>query len=164
MDSGKFTFAPLTQAQAAEVLSWRYAPPLDFYNPPPAVPGMVENLIDPQWQFHGVVYGARLVGYASFGADGQLPGGDYSAPALDIGLGLHPDLVGQGYGGAFIEAILAFATQTFTPEALRLTVAAFNHRARQLYENLEFERTARFYHNQTEYLVLVKPVTTRQGH
>ena len=92
------------------------------------------------------------------------PGGDYSASALDIGLGLHPDLVGQGYGGAFIEAILAFATQTFTPEALRLTVAAFNHRARQLYEDLEFERTARFYHNQTEYLVLVKPVTTRQGH
>ena len=102
MDRDRFTLMPLTRSQAAEVLSFRYAPPLDFYNPPPAYPGAIENLIDPKWQFHGVEYDRQLVGYASFGADGQLPGGDYTAPALDIGLGLHPDRVGQGYGGAFV--------------------------------------------------------------
>ena len=87
MDRNRFTLMRLTRGQAAEVLSFRYAPPLDFYNPPPAYPGAIENLIDPKWQFHGVEYDRQLVGYASFGADGQLPGGDYTAPALDIGLG-----------------------------------------------------------------------------
>ena len=47
MDRDRFTLMPLTRSQAAEVLSFRYAPPLDFYNPPPAYPGAIENLIDP---------------------------------------------------------------------------------------------------------------------
>lgn len=163
MDRNRLTLMPLTHSQAAEVLSFRYAPPLDFYNPPPAHPGAIKNLIDPKWQFHGIVCDGQLVGYASFGADGQLPGGDYTAPALDIGLGLHPDRVGQGYGRAFVSAILDFATSTFAPPAMRLTVAVFNQRAVRLYQALGFVGTARFFHHQTEYLVLMKPLTPRQA-
>lgn len=164
MDIDNFNFAPLTNAQAADILSWRYAPPLDFYNPPSNTPGMVENLVDPQWQFHGIVYDQRLVGYASFGADGQLPGGNYSKPALDIGLGMHPDLVGQGYGAAFVSAIASFAISHFIPQSLRITVAAFNQRALALYQGLQFEHTATFSHQQTQYLVLVKRLKTQSGH
>jgi RimJ/RimL family protein N-acetyltransferase len=163
MDQNAFKFMPLTHSQAAEVLNFRYAPPLDFYNPPPAYPGAIENLIDPKWQFHGIEYDGQLAGYASFGADGQLPGGDYTAPALDIGLGLHPNHIGQGYGSAFVAAILNFGINTFAPEALRLTVAVFNQRAVRLYQSLGFEETARFFHHQTEYLVLTKRLTSRQS-
>ena len=163
MDRNRFTFTPLSHRQAAEILSFRYAPPLDFYNPPLAYPGAIENLIDPKWQFHGVEYDGQLAGYASFGADGQLPGGDYTAPALDIGLGFHPDHIGKGYGSAFVSAILDFAINTYAPLALRLTVAVFNQRAVHLYQDLGFKGSTRFVHHQTEYLVLMKPITPCQA-
>jgi len=55
-----------------------------------------------------------------------------------------------------------FAINTFAPQALRLTVAVFNQRALRLYQDLGFEGTTRFFHHQTEYLVMKKPITPRQ--
>jgi ribosomal protein S18 acetylase RimI-like enzyme len=44
-----------------------------------------------------------------------------------------------------------------------LTVAVFNQRALRLYQDLGFEGTTRFFHHQTEYLVMMKPITPRQA-
>jgi hypothetical protein len=41
------------------------------------------------------------IGFCCFGPDAQLRGGDYHEPALDVGLGLRPDLVGKGLEVAF---------------------------------------------------------------
>ena len=80
-----------------------------------------------------------MVGFCSFGADGQVPGGDYSNEGLDIGLGMRPELTGQGNGAVFFGAILDYALSTFRPEFLRLTVAKFNLRALKLYESFGFK-------------------------
>ena len=53
--------------------------------------------------------------HCSFGIDAQVPGGDYSAQALDVGLGLRPDHTGQGLGVTFLGAILAFAQERYSP-------------------------------------------------
>ena len=55
-------------------------------------------------------------------------------PDLDYGLGLRPDLTGQGLGLEFFLAGLAFAHERYRPERVRLHVAAFNERARRVYE------------------------------
>lgn len=145
---------PLTRAQAESLLTWRYPSPYDFYNPPPESDGVVDNLLDAKWHFHGVSQQDNFIGYASYGEDGQLPGGHYVDDALDIGLGLRPDLIGQGFGIVFAGAIFDFAIERFDPIALRLTVAEFNARALHLYLKLGFEEQAAFWHNRTRYRIL----------
>lgn len=87
---------------------------------------------------------AELVAYVSFGPDGQVPGGDYSQPALDIGMGVRPDLTGQGLGDQFLTTAVSFARQTFSPSKLRVTIAVFNKRAQRLCQKAGFVEVDRF--------------------
>ena len=80
-----------------------------------------------------------------FSPDGQVPGGDYRANALDIGMGLRPDLTGQGRGLMYVKAILDFAHRTFAPTAFRVTVAQFNKRALRVWEKAGFRAIQTFH-------------------
>ena len=63
----------------------------------------VAALLRPDYHYHAAHdETGRLVGFCCFGEDAQVPGGDYSLPALDIGLGLHPDLTGRGLSHSFL--------------------------------------------------------------
>jgi [ribosomal protein S18]-alanine N-acetyltransferase len=57
---------------------------------------------------------------------------------LDYGLGLRPDLTGQGLGLEFFRAGLVFARERYQPQRVYLHVAAFNERARRVYERAGF--------------------------
>jgi ribosomal-protein-alanine N-acetyltransferase len=59
-------------------------------------------------------------------------------PDLDYGLGLRPDLTGQGRGAEFFLAGLEFAHARYRPRRVFLHVAAFNERARTVYERAGF--------------------------
>ena len=83
----------------------------------------------------------RLVGFCSFGEDGQVPGGDYSTDALDIGMGIHPDFTGQGLGSSFVLAVLDYAQRKFQPTTFRVTIAAFNQRARHVWGKNGFSKS-----------------------
>ena len=117
---------------------------------------VVANLIDPQWHFHSIKADNALIAYASFGNDGRVTGGDYTAPATDIGLGLAPALTGRGLGSIVLQAILEFAQTSFQSPAARLTVARFNQRAIRLYERAGFEPTQEFTYERVAYWVMVK--------
>ena len=71
-------------------------------------------------------------------------GSTRSEPALDVGLGMRPDLTGRGLGEEFVHAGLRFARETYSPPAFRLTVAAFNRRAIRVYERAGFETVETF--------------------
>ena len=59
----------------------------------------VQQFIQPELHFHAIMnLQQEFVGFCSFGADGQVPGGDYSLAALDIGLGMKPEYTGRGLG------------------------------------------------------------------
>jgi ribosomal-protein-alanine N-acetyltransferase len=147
---------PLSEADACSILEWRYDSPYDWYNPPPLSDEAVANLIDPQWQFHSIKASNKLIAYASFGKDGRVTGGDYSDPAIDIGLGVAPALTGRGLGAIVLQAILEFAETTFRKPAARLTVARFNQRAIRLYDRAGFQPTQEFTHERVAYWVMVK--------
>jgi RimJ/RimL family protein N-acetyltransferase len=135
------------------ILSWRYELPYDFYNPDPdiSIDEYCRQMLDPEMRFHSI-WNRRdeLIGFCSFGDDGQIPGGDYSLCALDIGLGMKPELTGKGYGKKFFNTILDFAMQRFSPSTIRLTVADFNKRALHLYCGLGFSVAGRFVHTESE--------------
>ena len=136
----EYHFAPITEAEARAVLSWSY-PGIDtLYSPDPA--HLAENLaalLLPDYHYHAARNDAGdLVGFCCFGEDAQVPGGDYGLPALDVGLGLHPDRIGAGLSHSFLAAILAFGAEKFEPEFFRATVAVINRRSLHLFERAGF--------------------------
>jgi RimJ/RimL family protein N-acetyltransferase len=156
-----YVFRPITAPDAEEISRWRYPEPYSSYNGDPAsVPG----LLDSRYNYHAVTGPeGDLVGYFCFGADATVPAGRrlglYGEDALDIGLGMRPDLTGRGLGLGFMQAGLRFARQTFSPPAFRLTVAAFNRRAVKVYEEAGFEVVQAFGDRGGEWLLMKRPAS-----
>lgn len=82
--------------------------------------------------------------FCCFGADAQVPGGDYSKHALDIGLGLRPDLTGLGHGLDYVRTVIEFGIMRFKPGILRATIASFNLRAQKVWIASGFRECQRF--------------------
>lgn len=149
---------PMTRDRAVAVRTWRYPPPYDIYDMTRAT---VEELVDPSAGFFAVMSGDELVGFRSFGADGQVPGWDYDDIALDTGGGLRPDLVGRGLGRTVLQAGLDHGRLVYRPRAFRITVAAFNARARSVVRSLGFEQVGSFEAllDARPFAVMVRPET-----
>ena len=141
-----FTFRPAVEADISAFLTWCYEPPYEVYNlDTEDTDKLVRYFLDPQIHCTAVTdESGELVAYCTFGPDGQVPGGNYADPALGIGLGVCPDLTGQGRGLGYVSAVLEFARRTFAPPALRVTVAAFNVRALRVWERAGFRRVQTF--------------------
>lgn len=111
-------------AEAHELMaSWRYPSPYDFYD------GDVEPVLNPERFFEVRDEAGELIGFYYF---------EPNPPDLDYGLGLRPDLIGQGLGLEFFRAGLAFARERYRPRRVYLHVAEFNDRARRVYERAGF--------------------------
>ena len=127
----------MTAAFAADLATWRYPAPYSCYDLADADPGY---FTDPANGFVALVDDGTLIGYRSFGPDGRVPGGSYDDSALDTGGGLRPELtgLGRGLGRRAIAIGLEYGRERFRPAAFRVTVAAFNGRARRVVESLGF--------------------------
>ncbi|RDB34201.1 GNAT family N-acetyltransferase [Exiguobacterium sp. RIT594] len=149
-----FQAVPMTVDQATAILKWTYPPPYDFYNMETSEEAYAE-LLDGSYQ--AVIDQAQLVGFFCTGRSAQVPAGRplglYADDHLDIGLGRHPELTGQGTGFTFCSFVLYTAkSQTSLP--LRLTVASFNERAIHLYEQLGFRQQSTFSSAHATFLVM----------
>jgi ribosomal-protein-alanine N-acetyltransferase len=154
----KLDFSLLDEPAAREIVRWCYEPPYDVYNIEDTE-NSISYALDRQNNFYAIRDDrGELVGFCSFGKDGQVPGGDYVEPALDIGMGIRPDRTGQGRGGDFVAAVLDFAQGEFTPEKFRVTIAAFNQRAQRIWEKNGFHPTQRFVNinSNREFVVMIK--------
>jgi ribosomal-protein-alanine N-acetyltransferase len=150
-----FTFSRLSQEEAEAIAEWHYPEPYSFYDWSADVDDLQE-LLDPA--LRGDAYWAvrdesdELVGNFSF-----KPKGD----AVEIGLGLRPDLTGRGLGAAFLAAGLDFARERFSPERFTLAVATFNERAIKVYERAGFARDRVYMHStnggEWEFLEMSRP-------
>jgi len=127
-------------ADADEISGWRYDPPYDFYDAD-ADPEDLAELRDPGRRRN--VYfsvrdaGGHLVGFFQF---------EQKDGIVDVGLGLRPDLTGQGRGMEFVLSGLEFAKGRFGPDGFTLSVATFNGRAIAVYERAGFRRGEVFTH------------------
>jgi [ribosomal protein S18]-alanine N-acetyltransferase len=112
----------------AEFETWRYEPPYDFYD------GDVEPVLNPERFYTARDEAGAIVGFYYFESKGD---------ALEYGLGLRPDFTGAGLGLDFVRVGLEFGRDRFRPERVVLGVAAFNERARVVYERAGFAVTGR---------------------
>lgn len=148
----QFFFQPMEEEDARAVLAWRYEGPYAVYNMQgdfdEGSDDGVEELLDRRSPHYAVHNEAReLVGFFGFGSSAYVTGSEephlYSENnTITIGLGMRPDLTGQGkgLGQAFVNAGLDFARQQFAPDYFRLFVLTFNERAMRVYEKAGFQR------------------------
>jgi hypothetical protein len=134
-------FRPIDEPHVRTILTWRYPAPYDLYNvTPKQVEQAVEFFLDPQNAYYSIVEPhGQLVAFCCFGWDAQVPGGDYSAEALDVGMQMHPDLIGPTRGRTYVGPLLEFARRTFAPTRLRTTIATFDTTALDMYQQAGFQ-------------------------
>lgn len=81
--------------------------------------------------------------YAVDNAPGDLIGfftfNKLSRNTVIVGLGLRPDLTGQGYRLAFVQAGIEFGKGCYAPATFQLAVAPFNARAIKVYMRAGFK-------------------------
>jgi [ribosomal protein S18]-alanine N-acetyltransferase len=157
-----FKFEPMTEACARAVLSWRYEPPYDFYNQDLAQLDVLlfKSYLNPAYHYFSVFDEQdSLIAFRCLGEDAQVPGGDYSADALDMGGGLRPDLTGHGLGPQVMRAAMDFARAEFSPKAFRTTVAEFNLRAQRACQKVGYVPVQRFFatHSGVPFVIFFQP-------
>jgi ribosomal-protein-alanine N-acetyltransferase len=137
-----FRFRPMTDSDAEEIAGWRYPEPYSFYDAAADASDLAELLVA---ALRGREYlsvddgSGELVGFFQFKA--RRPG------AVEVGLGLRPDLTGRGLGSEFVEAGLQEARARFGPARLVLAVATFNRRAISVYERAGFVPVRTYMHS-----------------
>lgn len=139
--SMNLNFRPITADDVSTFTAWRYEPPYDIYNlPHPPQPDDFAEWLDPEIYCHGMWNQTdELIAFCTFGLDGQVPGGDYSTNALDIGMAVRPDHTGRGLGRSIAQSVIDFAQRTFDLPMLRVTIATFNQRAMAVWTGNDFE-------------------------
>ncbi len=159
-DTKPLEFFHMDTASAREILTWLYEAPYDVYN---------LSSDNEETKLAYLLYSGRafyrmldetgmLVAFCSFGQDGQVAGGDYQADAVDIGMGMRPDLTGGGRGGVYINTIVDFARRTFTSRAYRVTIAAFTTRAQRAWRSCGFQPVHTFQrtHDDRQFVIFLR--------
>ena len=137
----------LSTETARRITTWRYPPPYDLYNLDDTPSSIVELT-------GGDYYAAfdasgDLIGYFCFGESARVvcpESNQYyrDGAFIDIGLGLRPDLTGEGRGADFVACGLEFGRRVLAPKrSFRLSVATFNLRAVSVYQRLGFKSIGR---------------------
>ncbi|QTM99221.1 GNAT family N-acetyltransferase [Sediminibacillus dalangtanensis] len=149
----------LSEDCAREISSWQYEKPYDLYSHDGS-PALIKELLN--GSYYGATVNESLIGYFCFGESAQVPAGKkegfYDGTALDIGLGLRPNLTGKGLGTSFLTRGMEFGIKTFQPRIVRLTVAAFNQRAVTVYQRVGFTIQGAFMNNNIEFIVMTCPL------
>jgi ribosomal-protein-alanine N-acetyltransferase len=142
------SFRPMDEDGALTLIGWRYEAPYDIYQLNPSLielPTFVAFLVDPANRYYRIDSPrAELEAFCCVGDDAQVSGGDYAAEALDLGLGVRPDLTGRGLGAGYAQALAGFASRRFAPALLRVTIAGFNVRAQRVWKKIGFVQVQEF--------------------
>lgn len=141
----ELTMQQMDKETALTILEWRYEKPYDLYNNETTEESL-DELLDGSYK--AVFEKGRLVGFYCAGIAAQVPKGRgeglYPEGFIDIGIGMAPDLTGQGNGHRFFGYVIAAIKNEYSKQCLRLTVAEFNERAIRLYKKFGFTEAGRF--------------------
>lgn len=125
----------MTQPEALEIAnSWRYEGEYAFYDMT-ADPEDYEEIVSPEKRgerYFSVFNEGVLTGFFCVEREGS---------NIELGLGLRPDLTGQGRGKHFLDEILHYVRENYDFDKICLDVASFNERAIKVYEWAGFVKT-----------------------
>ena len=139
----RFAIRSFTQADADEIAGWRYPPPYNVYDLSED-PSMQSEMLDESrwgasWFAVDDAASDALAGFLELVAS-ESESGPGTQVAVEVGLGLRPDLTGRGIGAGFVHAALDFSCERWSPISFALDVFPWNERAIRCYERAGFER------------------------
>ncbi len=128
-----FAFQPLSQDNALVIANrWKYDGVYSFYDMTADLEDyeefIDEGLRNANDHYQAMADGA-LAGFFCVIQDG---------PAIEIGLGLRPDLCGKGVGKGFVDQAVSFIDGHYQFDKLVMHVAVFNQRAVKVYRSCGF--------------------------
>lgn len=143
---------------ATDILEWKYTAPYDFYNNELTDEAM-EEILD--GTYYAIVNETNeIIGFFCIGKSAQVPIGNqygvYKEDFVDMGLGMNPNLVGNGNGFIFCSFIIKYIEENYPDTPIRLTVAKFNQRAIHLYEKFGFVKENEFSTDFANFFTMVK--------
>ena len=136
----ELVYSRMDASTAREIADeWKYPPPYDFYDMT-ADPEDYQEFVTPAlWPdfLLRVRRGGRLFGFLS---------GDLSEEgrAVEIGLGMRPDLTGRGLGLMFMRRNLDWIREAHPGAEIRLSVVSFNQRGIKVYRRSGFRAVRSF--------------------
>lgn len=139
---------PATAADGTQIAAWRYPGRYATYD--------VGEVVTPERGFWAVHNDGELVGYCCFGQEAGVPGVVEEASVLDVGYGLRPDLMGQGFGRGFIGSILEFAGREFSPRRFRMLILEWNGRSRAAARSVGFEEGGTVENDEGTFVVMTR--------
>ena len=147
---------PLERADAEAIAAWRYEGPWDVYNSRPG------ELLSAEAGYQAVAdETGTLVGFVCLGQEARVPGLAEAEGTVDIGVGMRPDLVGQGLGRAFGAAVLAYVAHWCGEASLRAVIQSWNQRSLRMARGLGFREVGSHRcvqdGSEVSYTVLVRP-------
>ena len=151
-------FENMNSKMATAILDWKYEEPYDFYNNEQTME-VLEELLD--GSYYAIVNkNKEVIGFFCTGESARVPSGNkfdvYKGDFIDMGIGMHPNLVGQGRGFEFCTYIIKFIEDNYPSNSLRITVATFNERAIHLYKKLGFVKENEFSNDFTKFMTMVR--------
>lgn len=133
-----FHVTPMETSHAEEICNWDYTAPYDIYGwmPWEQMQALEIEFGDPQLrdeQYVSILNGqGTLCGFAQlFPMEG----------VIRLGIGMHPDLCGQGLGKLFVDAIVQAALIRYPEHEIDLEVLTWNQRAIRTYQKCGFTIT-----------------------
>ncbi|MHB1955949.1 GNAT family N-acetyltransferase [Alicyclobacillus sp. ALC3] len=156
-----FVSQPVTTTDATTISGWAYEPPYDFYNMG-AGDESTSELLSGSYRTVKSTNG-DVIGFYCVGESAQVPAGHEAGayPAqpdvVDFGIGMQPELTGQGLGTEFLSDVLNEIVHDHPSADIRLTVATFNKRAIRLYQRFGFQPGTEFEHNGVTFQVMIRP-------
>ncbi|MGH0585229.1 GNAT family N-acetyltransferase [Bacillus mycoides] len=134
-----YMFTVMSRAEAEEIAyNWHYEGEYSFYDIEADEEDLAEFLEDESRGNHtfSVKENGTLIGFFSFS--------NINNQTVDIGLGMRPDITGNGFGLQFVKAGIAFSKEKYGCNYITLSVAAFNERAIKVYKRAGFEAVGTF--------------------
>lgn len=161
----KMSIKSMNYDEANQISKWIYEEPYSIYSMDGSY-DCIDELLNGKY-FLVVDKENTIIGYYCFGESAQVPVGNkfgvYNCKDIvDIGLGIKPNLCGQGLGLKFLCNGLNFAKNKLSAKKVRLTVATFNQRAIKTYKNAGFEKMYSFERvsdiGKIEFWVMIKDI------
>ncbi len=129
----------MNQNEVEKVISWKYEGVYAFYDMEADMEDLREfrEFAAQNKNYWSVYEKEMLVGFFSYH--------DQELNEVEIGLGMNPEWVGQGYGLSFLKAGIEKAIDLYHPNSLSMSVAEFNKRAIKVYQKAGFIKKNTFF-------------------
>ncbi|WP_139205831.1 GNAT family N-acetyltransferase [Halobacillus alkaliphilus] len=123
----------MLQIEAEIIANWKYSGIYSFYDMTADEEDYQEFINEETRGEHAfsVYEGEKLIGFYLITP--------VEPETVDLGLGLRPDMTGQGKGGPFLQKALDYADMHYGARSFTLSVATFNKRAIRVYKNAGFK-------------------------